>query len=170
MERRPSGKVAVRLTILAIGRLKAGPERLLAERYAARFAALARGLGLDGPHSAECAESPSRRPEDRMADEAKAILAALPPAAYALALDERGKSISSPDFADLLARQRESGRTHMYFLIGGADGLAETVRGRADLLLSFGAMTLPHQLIRVLLLEQLYRAATILQGHPYHRN
>jgi 23S rRNA (pseudouridine1915-N3)-methyltransferase len=159
----------VRLTILAVGRLKAGPERTLSDRYAARFAALARSLGFDGPHGAECAESQSRRPEDRMSDEAKALLSALPPDAYTVALDERGKSMTSPEFAELLKKQRESGKAQMIFLIGGADGLSETVRRRADLLLSFGAMTLPHQMIRVLLLEQLYRAATILQGHPYHR-
>jgi 23S rRNA (pseudouridine1915-N3)-methyltransferase len=86
-----------------------------------------------------------------------------------IALDERGKSTGSEDFARKLARFRDDGAPATAFLIGGADGLDETLRKQADLTLSFGAATFPHQIVRILLAEQIYRAITILSGHPYHR-
>lgn len=159
----------MRVGVIVVGRLKAGPERLLAERYAERFAQSGRALGLTGPAIVELAESPARAAEERKAQEAKAILASLEDDALLVALDERGDQLSSEAFAARLGRWRDDGRRAAVFAIGGADGLGAPVRGRAELAVAFGRMTLPHQLVRVVLLEQLYRAATILAGHPYHR-
>ena len=159
----------MRMTLLAIGRLKAGPEREFCTRYESRFGQLAKGIGLEKLKMIELAESPGRRSEDRMAEEARALLAAIADAAFLIAMDERGASLSSSDFAKRIAVERDKGRADCIVLIGGADGLDASLRSRADLVLSFGAMTMPHQLVRIALLEQLYRAATILSGHPYHR-
>jgi 23S rRNA (pseudouridine1915-N3)-methyltransferase len=158
----------MRLMVLAVGRLKDGPERDLAERYRERATQSGRALGFTGPESIEFAESRARRPEDRKAEEAMAFSARIP-AGWRVALDERGPVIGSERFAALLAAARDGGRAHGTFIIGGADGLGEEVRQTSDLVLSFGALTLPHQLARVLVFEQLYRAMTIIAGHPYHR-
>jgi 23S rRNA (pseudouridine1915-N3)-methyltransferase len=158
----------VKVSVLAVGRLKAGPERELAARYVERFQQTGRALGLAGPAIVELGESPARSAESRKAQEAAAILAAVPADALLVALDERGRSPSSEDFAADLARWRDGGRD-VAFAIGGADGLGEEARAKAAMTLSFGRATLPHQLVRIILLEQLYRAATILSGHPYHR-
>ncbi|MBY0613342.1 MAG: 23S rRNA (pseudouridine(1915)-N(3))-methyltransferase RlmH [Beijerinckiaceae bacterium] len=159
----------MRIVIIAVGRLKSGPERSLLERYEERFASLARAIGVERLQTIELPESASRRPEDRMADEAKAIETALPDNAFILTLDERGKTMPSTGFAALIERERSNGRASLAVILGGPDGLDGGLRQRADLVLSFGAMTLPHQMVRVLLAEQLYRAGTILTGHPYHR-
>jgi 23S rRNA (pseudouridine1915-N3)-methyltransferase len=111
--------------------------------------------------------------EDRkgggMAAEAELLGRAIPAGAVLVTLDERGKVMSSPDFAGLLARWRDGGRQDVAFVIGGADGIDPALRARSDFALSFGAMVWPHLLVRVMLAEQLYRAATILAGGPYHR-
>ncbi|MGL5115325.1 MAG: 23S rRNA (pseudouridine(1915)-N(3))-methyltransferase RlmH [Beijerinckiaceae bacterium] len=159
----------MRIGISAVGRLKAGPERELADRYAERFSGLARGLGLSGPVITEVPESQARSAAERKAQEAQAILAALPADTFAVRLDEGGKSIDSAAFAGWISRERDSGRRAMSFVIGGADGLGPALEVAAKDVISFGSMTMPHQIVRVLLLEQLYRAATILAGHPYHR-
>jgi 23S rRNA (pseudouridine1915-N3)-methyltransferase len=159
----------MRISIIAVGRLKAGPERELADRYAERFSSLARGLGLSGPAIVEVAESPARATAERKAQEAQAIVAALPADSLAIRLDEDGKAIDSAAFSSWIARERDAGRKAMSFVIGGADGIGEAVHCHAKDVVSFGRMTMPHQIARVLLLEQLYRAATILAGHPYHR-
>jgi 23S rRNA (pseudouridine1915-N3)-methyltransferase len=159
----------MKIGIVAVGRLKAGPERELVARYSERLAATGKSLGLSGPVLTERSESNARSASERKAQEASDILAALEDSALLLALDERGKSMDSDAFAARIGQWRDSGRKSLMFVIGGADGLDERVRDRADLVLSFGAMTMPHQLVRVVLLEQLYRAATILSGHPYHR-
>jgi 23S rRNA (pseudouridine1915-N3)-methyltransferase len=117
----------------------------------------------------EVAESAARRPDDRKIDEALRIAALLPEAGTLWALDEKGVTPTSEDFAHDLAKLRDRGTSTLGFAIGGADGLDDSLRQRANRLISFGAMTLPHQLVRVLLLEQIYRAITILSGHPYHR-
>ncbi len=158
----------MRLSVLAVGRLKEGPERELCQRYAGRIQDQGRALGLSGPDLIELPESRARRPEDRKAEEAEALRDRLP-AGFVVALDERGRAVSSADFAARLGKERDAGLGAASFLIGGADGLDPSFRDRASLLLSFGAMTLPHQLVRVLVLEQIYRALTILGGHPYHR-
>lgn len=164
----------MRLALVAVGRLKAGPERTLVERYLGRAGALARGLGLSGPDVIEISEARARREADRRAEEGAAILAKAGELAKAgdvavVALDERGRALDSPGFATRLGGWRDAGRPAAAFVIGGPDGLAEEVRARADLVLSFGALTVPHQIVRVLVAEQIYRASTLLAGHPYHR-
>jgi 23S rRNA (pseudouridine1915-N3)-methyltransferase len=158
----------MRWTVLAVGRLKAGPERDLVERYRERLDAAGRTGGLTGLDLVEIPESRARRDADRRAEEAAALLARAPSGAL-VAFDERGRSPASEAFAATLGAWRDAGRGATAFLIGGPDGLDESVRRRADLVVSFGALTLPHQIVRALVLEQLYRAVTILTGHPYHR-
>jgi 23S rRNA (pseudouridine1915-N3)-methyltransferase len=158
----------MRVVIAAVGRLKAGPERLLLDRYVGRTNAGGKRLGLS-LLVREFPDSAAQNPETRKDREAEAILAAVPAKAPLIALDEGGKSLKSADFARRLAAWRDDGTAEIVFAIGGADGLGETVRRRAQLTLAFGAMTLPHQLVRILLAEQIYRAVTILSGHPYHR-
>jgi len=158
----------VRLAVIAVGRLKDGPERELCERYRERAVALGRGLGLSGPDIVELPESRGRRPDERKRDEAEAIAAKLLPG-LVIALDERGKSLSSESFAGKIAAARDAGTAAATLIIGGADGLSEELRSRADLTIAFGALTMPHQIVRALALEQLYRAMTIIAGHPYHR-
>lgn len=158
----------MRLAVIAVGRLKDGPERELCERYRERALALGRGLGLTGPDVIELAESRGRRSEERKRDEAEAISARLLPG-LVIALDERGRSIGSEAFSQRLANARDAGTAGATLIIGGADGLSEELRARADLTIAFGALTMPHQIVRALVLEQLYRAMTIMAGHPYHR-
>jgi 23S rRNA (pseudouridine1915-N3)-methyltransferase len=159
----------LRIHVAAVGRLKAGPERELADRYAGRFTASAKSLGLSGPVVRELAESQARSAAERKAQEAAAILAALPDGAAVVRLDERGEAVSSADFAEAIRRLRDAGQRDMAFVVGGADGIGDDVIARATKAIGFGRMTVPHQIARVLLLEQLYRAATLLSGHPYHR-
>lgn len=158
----------MRVQVLAFGRLKDGPERDLAERYRERAAALGRPLGFAGPDVVELAESRGRRPEERRGDEARRLLARAGPARLVL-LDETAPSLDSERFAARIGGMRDAGQGPLAFVIGGPDGLDPAVRGGAADSLSFGRLTLPHQLVRVLVLEQLYRAFTILAGHPYHR-
>lgn len=138
-------------------------------RYLDRAKAGGRSLGLSGFDTIELSESSARRPDDRMVEEGSAILAAIPAGASVACLDPRGRSLSSEDFSARLGSARDGGTSASCFIIGGADGLAPAVRARADLLLAFGAATFPHQLVRVMLAEQIYRSTTILSGHPYHR-
>ena len=159
----------MRVIIAAVGRLKAGPERELSVRYSERAAAGGRRIGWQGVAVVEVAESRSRRPQDRRLEEAVALAAAVPEIAAIVALDEAGEVLSSPQLAARLERWRDAGTPALAFLIGGADGLAESLLRRANLRLAFGTATWPHQLVRIMLLEQLYRAMTILSGHPYHR-
>jgi 23S rRNA (pseudouridine1915-N3)-methyltransferase len=159
----------MRLLIAAVGRLKAGPERELLARYVERANASGKALALTPLDVVEVPESAAQTAAKRKADEAKALLAAIPSSAKIIVLDERGKSVSSEDFAKKLARFRDDGAQATALLIGGADGLDETLRKKADLTLAFGAATFPHQIVRILLAEQIYRAVTILSGHPYHR-
>ena len=159
----------MRVVVIAVGRLKQGPERELAERYRQRFDDLGRKLGFRGLDIREIAESRAREPDARIAEEAAAILAAIPENAVLVALDERGQNIDSSAFAQKLGHWRDHAVANTTFVIGGADGLSPELQGKAKLQVAFGAATWPHQMVRVLLLEQLYRAATILAGHPYHR-
>jgi 23S rRNA (pseudouridine1915-N3)-methyltransferase len=158
----------MRLIVIAVGRLKQGPERELAERYRARFDDIGRKLGFRGLDIHEIPESRARDAATRMAEEAAAVTAHFPEKYGLIALDERGKSIDSAAFAQQLGRLRDAA-TDIIFVIGGADGLSPELRRKAKLTLAFGAATWPHQMVRVMLLEQIYRAATILAGHPYHR-
>jgi 23S rRNA (pseudouridine1915-N3)-methyltransferase len=159
----------MRITVVAVGRLKAGPERELAERYAKRFTDGAKALGLSGPVMRELAESQARSTPERKAQEAAAILSALPGDGAVIRLDERGAMLDSAEFAEMIRKARDGGQKNLSFVVGGADGIGGDLAARAPQALCFGKMTVPHQLARVLLLEQLYRAATLLSGHPYHR-
>jgi len=155
----------MRLHLCVVGRLRAGPERALIEDYLGRFEKTGRPLGLGPVSIHEVEDKKGGGPEG----EAALLARALPDGAFVVAMDERGRTLSSPDFAAMVARVRDGGRQDMAFLIGGADGLAPLLRDRADLILSFGQMVWPHMLARVMLSEQLYRAASILAGAPYHR-
>lgn len=155
----------MRVHVCAVGRLRTGPERALIDDYTTRFDRTGRGLGL-GPLTITEVED---RRGGGMEAEATLLDRAIPRGAVVVALDERGQVMGSPEFADRLAGWRDSGRADVAFLIGGADGLAPDLRARADLALSFGRMVWPHMLARVMLAEQLYRAASILAGSPYHR-
>ena len=148
--------------------MKQGPERQLVARYLERAAANGRPLALTGFEVLELPESRAAGATARRADEAKALTAALPDGAV-IALDARGKSITSGAFAQQLTRWRDDGRPAVSFVVGGADGLDPVLTARADLVLSFSPLTWPHQLVRIMLAEQLYRTTTILSGHPYHR-
>jgi 23S rRNA (pseudouridine1915-N3)-methyltransferase len=154
----------VRVALLAVGRLRAGPEAALTADWLARFDAAGRALGL-GP--ARVAEVEDRRGRGRDAEAALLLEAA--PDGPLVALDERGARLTSPEFAALLARLRDGGAREAAFAIGGADGHGAALTARAAHVLSFGAMVWPHALARAMLAEQLYRAATILGGGPYHR-
>lgn len=149
------------IVVAAVGRAKSGPERELFDSYIARL-----------PWRVDVKEIELKKEmavDVRRAREAEALLAAVPDGARIVALDERGRSDNSDAFAKRLGRWRDDGVRSVAFLIGGADGLDETIRKRADVVLNFGALTWPHMLVRALLAEQLYRAHTILTGHPYHR-
>jgi 23S rRNA (pseudouridine1915-N3)-methyltransferase len=159
----------MRLVVAAVGRLKRGPERDLAERFRDRSATIGRALGFRAVDVVEVDEGPARRAEERIAAEAAALSLQLPAAAALVALDRRGDNLGSGPFAHRLGSWRDEGVPATVFLIGGADGLAEDLVRRARMRLAFGAATWPHQLARIMLLEQIYRAMTILSGHPYHR-
>jgi len=160
----------LRLILAAVGRLKAGPERELASRYRERAAQLGRGLGFPACDSIEIPESRARRAGDRCAEEAAALLTHLPSGGALLAYDERGRSdLASEALAERVAAWRDVARPALVVAIGGPDGLDASIRTKAELILSFGAATLPHGLVRVLALEQIYRSLTLLAGHPYHR-
>lgn len=156
----------MRVHICAIGRIKAGdPERQLIDDYVARFNRTGRPLGLGPLVESEIDD----RKGGGMTAEAELLARVVPSGALLVVLDERGPAMTSPEFAAELARWRDGGRQDVALVIGGADGIAPSLRDRADLALSFGRMVWPHRLVRVMLAEQLYRAATILGGGPYHR-
>lgn len=158
----------MRLTIAAVGRLKDGAERVLVDRYVKRCAS-GKLLGLGPLDEIELPESRQPLATDRQADEAKRLMKQVGDADLIVALDERGRTLSSAEFAKWLGARRDDGRRHAAFLIGGPDGHGPDVAKAAALRLSLGPMTLPHGLARAILAEQLYRAITILSGHPYHR-
>ena len=160
----------MRLTIAAIGRMKSGPEKDLAERYLDRFRKVGAPLGLDCQDVHEYPESRLKTVEERKGEEARKLGSALPPGCACLVLDESGTTLSSPEFAALLARMRDEGSRDLALLVGGPDGHDRGLRSGAEAVVSLGRMTFPHQIARILLAEQLYRAATILAGHPYHRS
>ena len=153
--------VAFNIRINAVGRLREGPERALFEAYAER---------LQWPvRVEEVTLKPNRSAVAQRAEATRKLLALVPEAAAVIALDEGGSTPSSAAFAKRIGRWRDDGRAGLCFLIGGAEGLGEAVFEKADFVLSLGAMTWPHLLVRGLLAEQLYRAQQILNGHPYHR-
>lgn len=159
----------MKITIAAIGRLKAGPEREIAERLLSRAKTAGKKIGLSFAIR-EFPESRASSGNARKDQEAVALAAALPKKAILVALDEHGEAIDSRAFASQLEKWRDSGVSDVAFTIGGADGHGADILERSNLRIAFGAMTWPHQLTRLMLAEQLYRAITILSGHPYHRD
>lgn len=155
----------MRVTICAVGRLRQGPERALIDTYLTRFERTGRALGL-GPATVIEVED---KKGGGLAGEASLLARAQPRGAATIALDERGQSLTSPQFAEKLAHWRDTGQQDLAFVIGGADGLDPDLRDAAQFRLSLGKMVWPHMLVRVMLAEQLYRAASILAGAPYHR-
>ncbi|MFU0507722.1 23S rRNA (pseudouridine(1915)-N(3))-methyltransferase RlmH [Pseudaminobacter sp. NGMCC 1.201702] len=159
----------MKITIYAVGRMKSGPEKELAERYCERFAKSGPAIGLEFAGVVEAAESRARDADERRREEGKRLQGQLAPGTALILLDGRGRNISSEDLAARIGVLRDGGQRSLVLAIGGADGHDADLRSAADLVISFGAATWPHQLVRIMLAEQLYRAATILSGHPYHR-
>lgn len=159
----------MRVGLFAVGRLKSGPEKDLAARYLDRFAKAGPAIGLELGRMTEANESRASNADTRKREEAQMLDKALPEGCVLLLLDERGKALDSQGFADLIGQYRDGGKRDIVLAIGGADGLDPALHARADASICFGKMTWPHQLVRILVAEQLYRAVTILSGHPYHR-
>ncbi|WP_170431109.1 23S rRNA (pseudouridine(1915)-N(3))-methyltransferase RlmH [Ruegeria arenilitoris] len=155
----------MRISICAVGRLRAGPEKTLLDDYLTRFDRTGRSLGLGPARVIEVEDKKNAG----MGAEATLLRKALPKGAVICTLDERGRVMSSPEFAKKLGGWRDAGRQDLALIIGGADGIDPNLRAEADFSISFGSMVWPHMLVRVMLAEQLYRAATILSGGPYHR-
>ena len=158
----------MRIGIFAVGKLKQGPERELCARYVERAKLSGKALGLTGFDISEHPESRGSSADVRKAEEGRAFRSSLPEGVI-VTLDEGGKTLSSEKFAKQIERWRDDGKPAVSFVIGGADGLDPGVIAAADMTLSFSPLTWPHQLVRIMLAEQLYRAVTILTGHPYHR-
>ena len=155
----------MRVHLCAVGRLRSGPERDLIDDYTKRFDRTGRGMALGPLLEVEVEDKKNLG----MSAEAELLARAIPSGALLVTLDERGKVLSSPEFAAQLENWRDGGRQDVAFVIGGADGIDPSLRDRADFSISFGRMVWPHMLVRVMLAEQLYRAASILAGLPYHR-
>ena len=159
----------MKLSLHAVGRMKNGPERELFARYFDRASASGKQQGIHPIIVKEYSESKVQRGPDRKRQEGDEILGNIDASSFVIALDERGKTLSSPDFANLIGRARDDGAKEVVFVIGGADGLDDAVRKRAQRTIAFGAMTWPHQIVRVLAAEQVYRAISIMGNHPYHK-
>jgi 23S rRNA (pseudouridine1915-N3)-methyltransferase len=159
----------MKIHLLSVGRLKEDAERMIVARYVERFQHLAGALGLGQLTMVELTESKAKSARDRKAAEAAELLRKMPEGAGLIALDEGGKSLGSTEFAARLADWRDGGLRHLCIVIGGPDGLDRAFVDKASLTLSLGRLTMPHGLARAVISEQLYRAATILARHPYHR-
>ena len=160
------------ISVFAIGRMKSGPERELVARYLERFEKSAPAIGLGFGGLIEKPESRMGDAPQRKREEASWLIEQCDaqPSTLLVLLDETGKSLPSEVFAETIGKKRDQGARHMVFAIGGADGHDAGLKARADMVLSFGAATWPHQMVRIMLAEQLYRSVTILSGHPYHRS
>ena len=160
----------MKIFVHAVGRMKNGPERELADRYFERFGKSGPAVGLDFAGVVETSESRAQTATERKREEGRALQGQLQAGAALMLLDERGRAFTSEELAGRIGLMRDDGRKALVVAIGGADGHDQSLRDQAELVVSFGALTWPHQLVRVMLGEQLYRAATILSGHPYHRS
>lgn len=159
----------MQIAILAVGRMKSGPETELLERYVKRATGAGRGLGISRIAIRETPESRSPDASARKQEEATALVAGLAPGSLVIALDETGEDATSREFAAILRRALDEGVSELAFMIGGPDGHGAAIGQVARRSLRLGRLTWPHQIVRVLLTEQIYRAVTILSGHPYHR-
>ncbi len=160
----------MRVVIAAVGRMKDGADRELLDRYLKRLTQAGRAQSLTPIDVIEIAEGRGDTVSLRQANEGHRLLKLVTGVEVLIALDETGRSYSSRTFADLVAKQRDQGTQSLGLLIGGPDGHGDDMRQKAAFTLSLGPMTLPHGLARIVLVEQLYRATTILAGHPYHRD
>jgi 23S rRNA (pseudouridine1915-N3)-methyltransferase len=157
------------LHILAVGTMRGSNEAALIEDFVGRAQGMGRGLGFAAVDVIEVAVSKKRDAPLRMAEEAERLAAKVPPGAHIVMLDARGKGMTSEEFADMLGALRDAGTKDFCFVIGGPDGLQPLPGKHAGRSLAFGPQTWPHMLVRAMLAEQVYRALTILAGHPYHR-
>ncbi|HXK53806.1 MAG TPA: 23S rRNA (pseudouridine(1915)-N(3))-methyltransferase RlmH [Hyphomicrobiales bacterium] len=160
----------MKIVIAAIGKMRPGAEKDLTERYCQRAAQLARGIGFSGPETLEYDEARARQAAGRRNQEAAKLLGVGAAAGHRIAFDEGGKALTTRQFAGKLGAWRDQGAASCALLIGGPDGHGKEVLERADLVLALGAMTWPHMLARAMIAEQVYRAMTVLAGHPYHRD
>ncbi|MBO6813528.1 MAG: 23S rRNA (pseudouridine(1915)-N(3))-methyltransferase RlmH [Rhizobiaceae bacterium] len=160
----------MRLAILAVGRMKAGPERELYDRYHQRISRSGGNLHLQGPDLVETAESRARDAIARRNAEAESLIASTGNAPRIILLDENGKDLDSRAFAALIREEQDAGTDTLSFALGGPDGHGDALRAKSFRKLRFGSFTWPHQMARIMLAEQIYRAITILSGHPYHRD
>jgi 23S rRNA (pseudouridine1915-N3)-methyltransferase len=159
----------MRLWILAIGHARGTSEGALCDEYLDRAIKMGRNMGFSAVAIEELAVSKARTAEARMADEAERLARKVPDGAHVVTLDAKGKGMTSEDFAEMLGALRDAGTKDLAFVIGGPDGLTPLPGKKAGRSLAFGPQTWPHLLARALLTEQVYRAMTILAGHPYHR-
>ncbi|WP_025030540.1 23S rRNA (pseudouridine(1915)-N(3))-methyltransferase RlmH [Nitratireductor aquibiodomus] len=158
------------IAICAVGRMKAGPERDLADRYLERFARSGPAVGLEFSGVSEIVESRAKSTDERRREESRRIAQMRPEGAALFLLDERGRNLTSRQLSEAIADLRDQGRRSLTIVIGGPDGHDAELRQAADRTIAFGAQTWPHQIVRLMLAEQLYRTSTILSGHPYHRD
>lgn len=159
----------MRLEILAVGRMKAGPEQELYDRYSDRISKSGKALHFMGPDLHEIVESRAQDTNKRKSEEAEQLIKAAGDGARIILLDERGKDLTSQEFSQLLKSEQDMGTQKLAFAIGGPDGHGDELKYIAARKIRLGAMTWPHQIARILLVEQIYRGITILSGHPYHR-
>ena len=159
----------MRISVAAIGRLKSGPEFELIDDYARRIRTLGRPIGVTHFDIREMEAPKGLTGAKRQERESALLDQSAGPLTKRVVLDERGQSLTSAAFAEKIGRWRDEGAGEVVFLIGGADGHAPQLAEKADLVVAFGKATFPHMLVRAMLVEQIYRAMTILSGHPYHR-
>lgn len=159
----------MRLAILAVGRMKAGPERELYDRYGDRISKSGKALHFMGPDLHEIVESRAQESQKRKSEEANQLIQAAGEGARIILLDEHGKDLSSQEFSQLLKNEQDMGTAKLAFAIGGPDGHGDELKNTSIRKIRLGSMTWPHQIARILLVEQIYRGITILSGHPYHR-
>lgn len=150
----------LKVDIICVSRAKKGAHSDLINDYKKRIRWNLNIIEIESKHTS---------PAKAQKEESEKLLQYISPSAYIIALDERGKTYKSLDFAQKIEFQTNAGINHIQFLIGGADGHTQEIRNKSSLLLSFGSQTWPHLLARIMLLEQIYRTQQILAGHPYHR-
>jgi len=164
------GRFFMRIHIAAVGRLKKSPEQVLSADYIDRVRKFGRTAGITDVSVKEYPESQAATACLRKSDEAERLLAGCPPHSLLIALDEHGDDVSSKQLAKHIGRLRDDGVADLVFLIGGPDGHGAGLLETAVMKISFGPMTWPHRLVRIMLAEQIYRSVTILLNHPYHRS
>ena len=159
----------MRLIIIAVGQARGTPEAALTEDYAGRARAIGKRLGFTTVTIEEVNVSKFREARSRLAEEGERLAERVPPGAHVVLLDAKGKGMTSDAFAEMLGAMRDAGARDLAFVIGGPDGLVLPERIKSGRSLAFGPQVWPHLLVRAMLAEQIYRAFTILSGHPYHR-